>query len=967
MDRGRGRELEWPAMASMQLLYILALLLQLAFGSTYANQSQHISSKPLHDNSSTDGASNVVGRSDDLPNAVGSSRDYRSKATFSTEPSSRLKSLRSGPMVPPPVPSSWELELAPYLLDMSPPRDPNTTLLRGPPRLVGVFKGTWIRAAYGKALQPQDLLSSEQGVIVLRLPEEPLHSAVYDDSGVRAERLQELRGEMVIRDGDSVTDHDLRFRIKGTYVAAAGTVHAVLEPHPPWMLKAELENKQFSDGAGRGDSQELGGTGSGQWQLGDTATVAAATSGREAFAGGSRGTGSGVRGGGTGAEKVGDAESSGYREALRTAARNLVLLGPAWHRTLVRASPPRPPSPGRATSRRRRAGEDSEQLSLPPSSQLSPRPPLELALMQNCELRADFRVYYKGDPEAKSHVQFLGLDQPPSPTRAPSLKPTAMALSPSITELSGGDGGATTGEPVRLPSVAAATRPASVNLNAAPVRQLRRLAADTEIYHSTQMQLHADTTAVAATAVGSGDGAAVGGVTAAQDSVYGIPAGMDPLDPDLELIGIVVSPNCEFTLHFNASSIHLERYYRQAVRYSGLVATVTIAQIVLSVSQSEAASTPSAAARMSLYSVTLQAILDAYQCLLHLTGALVVDALFAAFASIAFLQFLLFAVFEMRQTLLVWRAQRVNGNGGDFWTVRRDMSAVYFRFYGLLLLGLLLMFQFRSHLALMVLLLHSWWLPQLIHSARSDTRPPLKAEYVWGMSALRLVSPLYFYGCPSNLLRVEQHSGVCVALVVWVGLQAALVIAQIQLGPRVFIPRIFLPQLYDYHRPATKREMGIEEPQSASAAMPGTLSASLLASSAEAMTGSGWWHWVNPSGRPALLRRLTSWLTSAFAWFRRPSGFSAGHSVAAAAAAVLQSAAGAGGRCGGEGTGPDDADVETGHGSKECVICMNPVPLLPFNARMLTPCGHFFHERCLTRWMEVKMDCPTCRRPLPPV
>lgn len=65
--------------------------------------------------------------------------------------------------------------------------------------------------------------------------------------------------------------------------------------------------------------------------------------------------------------------------------------------------------------------------------------------------------------------------------------------------------------------------------------------------------------------------------------------------------------------------------------------------------------------------------------------------------------------------------------------------------------------------------------------------------------------------------------------------------------------------------------------------------------------------------------------------------------------------------------GGNEMDMETGHGSKECVICMNPVPLKPHSARMLTPCGHFFHEACLTRWMEVKMDCPTCRRPLPPV
>ncbi len=43
-------------------------------------------------------------------------------------------------------------------------------------------------------------------------------------------------------------------------------------------------------------------------------------------------------------------------------------------------------------------------------------------------------------------------------------------------------------------------------------------------------------------------------------------------------------------------------------------------QIVLCVQQMEASSTPSASARMSLYSVTLQTMMDTYQCLVHLGG-----------------------------------------------------------------------------------------------------------------------------------------------------------------------------------------------------------------------------------------------------------------------------------------------------------------------------------------------------------
>jgi len=34
---------------------------------------------------------------------------------------------------------------------------------------------------------------------------------------------------------------------------------------------------------------------------------------------------------------------------------------------------------------------------------------------------------------------------------------------------------------------------------------------------------------------------------------------------------------------------------------------------------------------------------------------------------------------------------------------------------------------------------------------------------------------------------------------------------------------------------------------------------------------------------------------------------------------------------------------------------------------MKTPCRHHFHESCLKGWMEIKLECPFCRSPLPPL
>jgi len=34
---------------------------------------------------------------------------------------------------------------------------------------------------------------------------------------------------------------------------------------------------------------------------------------------------------------------------------------------------------------------------------------------------------------------------------------------------------------------------------------------------------------------------------------------------------------------------------------------------------------------------------------------------------------------------------------------------------------------------------------------------------------------------------------------------------------------------------------------------------------------------------------------------------------------------------------------------------------------MVTPCRHKFHPVCLQQWMDIKLECPFCRAPIPPL
>ena len=59
---------------------------------------------------------------------------------------------------------------------------------------------------------------------------------------------------------------------------------------------------------------------------------------------------------------------------------------------------------------------------------------------------------------------------------------------------------------------------------------------------------------------------------------------------------------------------------------------------------------------------------------------------------------------------------------------------------------------------------------------------------------------------------------------------------------------------------------------------------------------------------------------------------------------------------------PAHSKRAAGADGPECAICMGPVNAVT-GEFMVTPCDHMFHEICLRQWMDLKMECPVCRRP----
>ncbi|KAJ6683385.1 hypothetical protein OIU85_007106 [Salix viminalis] len=270
--------------------------------------------------------------------------------------------------------------------------------------------------------------------------------------------------------------------------------------------------------------------------------------------------------------------------------------------------------------------------------------------------------------------------------------------------------------------------------------------------------------------------------------------------------GLMESPatddegECFSPVLLNATSVNIEVYYNKAVNYTLMVTFISFLQVLLLIRQMEHGNTQSGAAKVSILMIGQQAIMDAYLCLLHLTAGILVESLFNAFATAAFFKFVVFSIFEMRYLLAIWKASRPMNSGEGWETMRRELSVLYSRFYGILLGGILFMYEFHNYLRLILLLMYSFWVPQIITNIIRDSRKPLHPHYILGMTVTRLAIPLYIFGCPYNFMRIEPDKTWCICLSIFIGLQASILLLQHYLGSRCFIPRQILPEKYCYYR-----------------------------------------------------------------------------------------------------------------------------------------------------------------------
>ncbi|KAF9101847.1 hypothetical protein BGX29_005179 [Mortierella sp. GBA35] len=344
--------------------------------------------------------------------------------------------------------------------------------------------------------------------------------------------------------------------------------------------------------------------------------------------------------------------------------------------------------------------------------------------------------------------------------------------------------------------------------------------------------------------------------------------------PHLNSTLFMYSPNCRLTIGVKKSEgMKRERFYSKAVNYAGLAGTVAFIQVFLLVRQMEYTLTPSSVSKVSYWTIAIQVFIDSYLCMLHLTTGVLVDFLFIPFVAASFFSFVLVAIFGMRYMLVIWRIQRPERRGRRSQAAaqaaaaaqaqaqaqattttesagaattnprpadtmpgglplpvtaarpappeddspRSDMQALYGRFYWMLIISLITLYKIAISstrvqnlmISVCAICLFSFWIPQIIRNVIRGSKKGLSLWFILGMSVTRLTIPVYFYGCPENLMGHEPTPWIW-GLVVWVTLQVGVLLLQDWLGPRFFVPKKYLPPIYDYHPilPAADEESG---------------------------------------------------------------------------------------------------------------------------------------------------------------
>jgi len=108
----------------------------------------------------------------------------------------------------------------------------------------------------------------------------------------------------------------------------------------------------------------------------------------------------------------------------------------------------------------------------------------------------------------------------------------------------------------------------------------------------------------------------------------------------------------------NGNLLQFDKFILKSTKYAQIATLMSCILLFLMYDQIKYSTPANTALKLSLTSVAMQSVFDAYLSLIHLIIALYNSELFYPFFIVFLLQFVAFSMFNLRLTLLVWRGRR---------------------------------------------------------------------------------------------------------------------------------------------------------------------------------------------------------------------------------------------------------------------------------------------------------------------
>ncbi|KAF2670347.1 hypothetical protein BT63DRAFT_235731 [Microthyrium microscopicum] len=230
-------------------------------------------------------------------------------------------------------------------------------------------------------------------------------------------------------------------------------------------------------------------------------------------------------------------------------------------------------------------------------------------------------------------------------------------------------------------------------------------------------------------------------------------------------------------------------------------------------------------------------------------------------------------------------------------------------------------FMRNAYFNLMAFIYVSCWIPQIYRNAIRNCRKALRWDFVVGQSTLRLLPLMYFYAYDGNLLYLAPERNKAIFFAGWAWTQICILVIQDVFGPRLFVPKSWMPPAYDYH-PILR-----EDDENARIILG-------FSSSPNATSPT--------TSRPGRIREDGT--ESRDSKFKRL--FDCAICMQSVEVPIIPNS-----------NAPDGKAAEGLTGSA----------FLWRRNYMITPCRHVFHTKCLEAAMRYRLQCPICREGLPPL